>query len=77
LIICDSILPGATNSHKGSRKSDSEKKTKPKASAVRRENLFNGAESIRTANAPMTEHSKDLRTAEEKAAIIPWVHNIL
>ncbi|KAJ7601746.1 hypothetical protein B0H17DRAFT_1122912, partial [Mycena rosella] len=44
-----SLLPGATNSHKGSRKSETK---------------------VRTPNAPT------LRTAEEKAAILPWAKRI-
>ncbi|KAJ7683782.1 hypothetical protein B0H17DRAFT_985676 [Mycena rosella] len=69
-----SLLPGATNSHKGSRKSET--KGKPKTSTLRRENLFEGAVAVRTPNAPVTERSKDLRTAEEKAAILPWAKRI-
>ncbi|KAJ7741434.1 hypothetical protein DFH07DRAFT_838087 [Mycena maculata] len=66
----ESLIPGATNAHKGTRKS--EKKTKPKGSSLRRETLFNGAAGVRVLNAPVTERSKDLRTPEEKAAILPW-----
>ncbi|KAF8169566.1 hypothetical protein K438DRAFT_1855192 [Mycena galopus ATCC 62051] len=73
----DSLLPGATNTHKGARKAQDEKKTKPKTSAIRRENLFHGAEGVRIANIPATERSKDLRTAEEKAAILPWAKRIV
>ncbi|KAJ6545133.1 hypothetical protein B0H10DRAFT_2033346 [Mycena sp. CBHHK59/15] len=71
----DSLLPGATNAHKGTRKID--KKTKSKPSALRRENLFSAADNARTANIPVTERSKDLRTVEEKAAIIPWAKRIV
>ncbi|KAJ7791826.1 hypothetical protein B0H14DRAFT_2933931 [Mycena olivaceomarginata] len=35
-----SILPGATNAHKGSRKPEADKKTKPKISTLRREGLI-------------------------------------
>lgn len=68
-----SLIPGATNTHKGSRKPQEEKKGKAKTSTLRRESLFHGAAGVRIANAPVTERSKDLRTAEEKAAILPWV----
>ncbi|KAJ7655429.1 hypothetical protein B0H17DRAFT_1146472 [Mycena rosella] len=68
----DNLLPGATNSHKGSR--TAERKGKPQRSTFRRENLFDGVDAVHTANAPVTECSKDLRTAEEKATILPWVH---
>ncbi|KAJ7798850.1 hypothetical protein B0H14DRAFT_3543864 [Mycena olivaceomarginata] len=68
----DRLIPGATNAHKGARKPQNEKKTKPKVSTIRRETLFQGADGVRTANAPVTERSKDLLTAEEKAAIMPW-----
>ncbi|KAJ6448823.1 hypothetical protein C8R45DRAFT_1132702 [Mycena sanguinolenta] len=73
----DSLILGATNTHKGARKPQDEKKTKPKTSTIRREDLFQGADGVRTANAPTTERSKDLRTAEEKAAILPWAHRIV
>ncbi|KAJ6471051.1 hypothetical protein C8R45DRAFT_1015359 [Mycena sanguinolenta] len=73
----DSLIPGATNTHKGARKPQDEKKTKPKKSTIRREDLFQGADGVHTANAPTTERSKDLRTAEEKAAILPWAHRIV
>ncbi|KAJ6448838.1 hypothetical protein C8R45DRAFT_1224608 [Mycena sanguinolenta] len=73
----DSLLPGATNTHKGARKPQDEKKTKPKTSTIRRENLFQGAEGVRIVNMPATERSKDLRTAEEKAAILPWAKRIV
>jgi hypothetical protein len=69
----DSILPGATNAHKGSRKPEADKKTKPKISTLRREGSFHDVDGVRVPNAPVTERSKDLRTAEEKAAIMPWV----
>ncbi|KAJ7736982.1 hypothetical protein DFH07DRAFT_985795 [Mycena maculata] len=69
------LIPGATNSHKGIRNPN--KKSKPKGSELRRENLFNGAPGVRIANAPVTERSKDLRTAEQKAAIIPWAQRIV
>ncbi|KAJ7093745.1 hypothetical protein C8R44DRAFT_684822 [Mycena epipterygia] len=68
------LLPGATNSHKGKRKT--EKKSKPKTSALRQEQLFEGADSVRTANTPVTERSKDLRTQKEKDAILPWAKHI-
>ncbi|KAJ7892544.1 hypothetical protein B0H14DRAFT_2686793 [Mycena olivaceomarginata] len=73
----DSLIPGATNTHKGSRKPQEEKKGKPKTSTLRRESLFHGAAGVRIANAPVTERSKDLRTAEEKAAILPWAKHIV
>ncbi|KAJ7778025.1 hypothetical protein DFH07DRAFT_1036538 [Mycena maculata] len=69
------LIPGATNSHKGIRNPN--KKSKPKGSELRRENLFNGAPGVHIANAPVTERSKDLRTAEQKAAIIPWAQRIV
>ncbi|KAJ7847623.1 hypothetical protein B0H14DRAFT_2769785 [Mycena olivaceomarginata] len=72
-----SILPGATNAHKGSRKPEADKKTKPKISTLRREGLFHGIDGVRVPNAPVTERSKDLRTAEEKAAIMPWAKRIV
>jgi hypothetical protein len=71
----DRLIPGATNAHKGSRKPPEEKKTKPKTSTLRREELFHGAAGVRVLNAPVTERSKDLRTAAEKAEIMPWVCN--
>jgi hypothetical protein len=40
---------------------------------IRQEHLFQDADGVRVLNAPVTERSKDLRTAEEKAAILPWV----
>ncbi|KAJ7304661.1 hypothetical protein DFH08DRAFT_825418 [Mycena albidolilacea] len=66
------IYPGSTNTHKGSRKPEADKKTKPKISNLRREGLFHGVDGVRVPNAPVTERSKDLRTAEERAAIMPW-----
>ncbi|KAJ7807126.1 hypothetical protein B0H14DRAFT_2874094, partial [Mycena olivaceomarginata] len=72
-----SILPGATNAHKGSRKPEADKKTKPKISTLRREGLFHGVDGVRVPNAPVTERSKDLRTAEERAAIMPWAKRIV
>lgn len=71
-----SLIPGATNSHKGARKPTTEKKTKPKQSALRRENLFTGTDGVRVLNKSIVERSKDLRTAEEKAAILPWVRTL-
>ncbi|KAJ7795521.1 hypothetical protein B0H14DRAFT_2620872 [Mycena olivaceomarginata] len=47
----DRLIPGATNAHKGARKPQNEKKTKPKVSTIRRETLFQGADGVRTANA--------------------------
>ncbi|KAJ7847633.1 hypothetical protein B0H14DRAFT_3138490 [Mycena olivaceomarginata] len=73
----DSLIPGSTNTHKGPRKSNEDRKTKPKTSAIRRENLFQGADGVRVANAPVTERSKDLRTAKDKEAIMPWARYIV
>ncbi|KAJ7907263.1 hypothetical protein B0H13DRAFT_2332548 [Mycena leptocephala] len=53
------------------------KKAKPKVSTLRREGLFNGADGVRVANAPVTERSKDLRKMDEKAAIMPWAKRIV
>ncbi|KAJ7791080.1 hypothetical protein B0H14DRAFT_3161085 [Mycena olivaceomarginata] len=71
------LIPGATNAHKGPRKPNEDKKTKPKISTIRREHLFQDADGVRVLNAPVTERSKDLRTAEEKAAILPWAQRIV
>ncbi|KAJ7826603.1 WD40-repeat-containing domain protein [Mycena olivaceomarginata] len=73
----DSLIPGSTNTHKGPRKSNEDRKTKLKTSAIRRENLFQGADGVRVANAPVTERSKDLRTAKDKEAIMPWARYIV
>ncbi|KAJ7331072.1 hypothetical protein DFH08DRAFT_966812 [Mycena albidolilacea] len=73
----DSLIPGSTNTHKGPRKSNEDRKTKPKTSAIRRENLFQGADGVRVANTPITERSKDLRTAKDKEAIMPWARYIV
>jgi hypothetical protein len=70
---CDRLIPGATNAHKGPRKPNEDKKTKPKISTIRREHLFQDADGVRVLNAPVKERSKDLCMAEEKAAILPWV----
>ncbi|KAF8131343.1 hypothetical protein K438DRAFT_1788304 [Mycena galopus ATCC 62051] len=73
----DSLIPGSTNTHKGPRKSNEDRKTKPKTSAIRHENLFQGADGVRVANTPVTERSKDLRTAKDKEAIMPWARYIV
>lgn len=35
--------------------------------------MFHGADGVRVLNAPITERSKDVRTAETRDAIMPWV----
>lgn len=68
-----SLLPGARRPHKGLRAGA--KRSKPKQSVQRREQLLDRGTSSMGAivHALPTERSRDMRTPEEIAALVPWV----
>ncbi|KAN0085980.1 hypothetical protein V8E55_007114 [Tylopilus felleus] len=85
----DSLLPGTTRPHKGSRGSgtgssvlavEKTKKTRMKRSAKRRELLLSKDTPTGTQTAgmsPSVERSKDTHTQAEKDAVIPWAQSVV
>ncbi|KAH9026656.1 hypothetical protein EDB84DRAFT_1563675 [Lactarius hengduanensis] len=75
----DSLLPGARIKHRGPRdggvtKKGPKKKAATKLSMQRRELLFNAGGGMGSTTRPClpTERSKDMRTDEERAALLAW-----